>query len=156
MQQTEKVDEIIQKISPGKIAHILHDPEKTAKAVNLVYVADNQPGIIREKHGKTFRYFLEGKEVKNKEVLERIKKLVIPPAWKQVWICALENGHLQATGIDTKRRKQYRYHPAWVALRNHSKYYRMIQFAHALPQIRLSVEKDLARHGLPREKYWLR
>lgn len=152
MQQIEKADEIIQKISPGKIAQILHDPEKTARAVNLVYVTDNQPGIIREKSRKAFRYFSEGKEVKNKEILERIKKLVIPPAWEEVWICALENGHLQATGIDTKKRKQYRYHPAWVALRSHNKYFHMIQFAHTLPQIRLRVEKDLARHGLPREK----
>ncbi len=153
MQEANPVEEIIQKISPKKIAKILNDPEKTAKAVNLVYVSDNgTSGISREKKGKNFRYYLEGKEIKENEVLERIKKLVIPPAWEDVWICALENGHLQVTGVDAKRRKQYRYHPAWVALRNHSKYYRMIQFAHALPQIRLHVEKDLARKGLPREK----
>lgn len=145
-------DKIVQKISPAKMANILHDPLKTVKAVDLVYISDHQLGIIRKRQGKTFRYFLKGKEVNNKKVLKRIKKLVIPPAWEDVWICALENGHLQATGIDSKMRKQYRYHPVWVALRNHSKYYRMIQFAHALPQIRASVEKDLALRGLPREK----
>lgn len=152
MKRTDKEDDLTHAISSGKIARILYDPQKTAKAVNLVYVTDDQPGIIRKKRGKTFRYFLDGKEVKNKEVLERIRKLVIPPAWEDVWICTLGNGHLQATGIDTEKRKQYRYHPAWVALRNHTKYYRMVQFAHALPHIRANVEKDLARHGLPREK----
>ena len=146
MQQYENMDEIIQKITPRKIAKIFHDPLKMAKAVNLVYISDNQQGIIRQKQKKTFRYFFDGKEVKSKEVLERIKKLVIPPAWEKVWICALENGHLQATGIDSKNRKQYRYHPMWIALSKHSKYYRMIQFAQALPQIRYSIEKDLARH----------
>ena len=152
MQQLENTDEIIQKITPRKIVKILHDPLKMAKAVNLVYISNSQQGITRKKRGKTFRYFFEGKEVKSKEVLERIKKLVIPPAWEEVWICALANGHLQATGIDSKNRKQYRYHPAWIALSKHSKYYRMIQFAQALPQIRSSIEKDLARHGFPREK----
>lgn len=95
-----------------RLARIFHDPEKTAREANLVYVTDDLPGIIRKKRGKTFRYFCDGKEVKNKEVLERISKLVIPPAWENVWICVLENGHLQATGIDADKRKQYRYHPA--------------------------------------------
>lgn len=153
MQQTDPVEDIIQKMSPKKIARIINDPVKTAKAVHLVYVTDTRTqGISRKRRGKKFRYFLEDTEVKDKEVLERIRKLVIPPAWEDVWICALENGHLQVTGIDAKKRKQYRYHPAWVALRNHSKYYRMIQFANALPQIRLQVEKDLAKKGLPQEK----
>ncbi|MFV0328669.1 MAG: DNA topoisomerase IB [Dysgonomonas sp.] len=152
MQQPERADKIIQKISSARIADILHDPQKTAKAFALVYISDNQQGIVRKKQGKTFRYFLKGKEVKDKEVLERIKKLVIPPAWEGVWICELANGHLQATGFDSKNRKQYRYHPIWVSLRKRSKYYRMIQFAHALPQIRLNVERDLALRGLPQEK----
>ena len=152
MKHTDKEDDLIPAVSSRKIARILHDPEKTAKAVNLVYVSGDRPGITRKKKGKKFRYFYDGKEVKDGEVLERISKLVLPPAWDNVWICALENGHLQATGIDVDKRKQYRYHPAWVALRNHTKYYRMIQFAHALPRIRANVDKDLARHGLPREK----
>lgn len=122
MKETIEIDDIIQSLSPKKMANILHDPAKTAKVVNLVYVTDSDtPGIIRKKRGTKFQYFLEDKQVKNKEVLDRIKKLVIPPAWEDVWICALDNGHLQVTGFDTKNRKQYRYHPAWVALRNHSK-----------------------------------
>lgn len=153
MSETEQIEEIIQHITPKKFAKILNDPEKTAKTVNLVYVNDHDSaGITRKKHGDNFNYYFEGKMVKDKAVIERIKKLVIPPAWEDVWICALENGHLQATGFDVRKRKQYRYHPSWNALRNHSKYYRMIQFAHALPEIRLHVEKDLARHGMPQRK----
>lgn len=153
MQEQPEIEELLNNLSPKKIAKILHDPVNTAKAVNLVYVTDAEtPGIIRKKRGAKFQYFLEDKEIKNKEVLDRIKKLVIPPAWEDVWICSLDNGHLQVTGMDAKKRKQYRYHPAWVALRNHSKYYRMIRFAYALPEIRLHLEKDLAKQGLPREK----
>lgn len=146
-------DTSIQEISPKKMANILNDPLKTAKAARLVYVTDkDMPGINREKRGKGFRYLHDGCPVKDKQVLERISKLVIPPAWKDVWICPLENGHLQATGIDVKGRKQYIYHPAWVALRDQHKYHRMIQFANALPSIRLQIEKDLSLRGLPREK----
>ncbi|MDO5523405.1 MAG: DNA topoisomerase IB [Bacteroidia bacterium] len=153
MNKATEIEEILHNLSPKKITNILQDPQKTAKVVNLVYVTDTgSPGIMRKKNGKSFRYLLNGKEVKSKKVLQRIQKLVIPPAWEDVWICALENGHLQVTGFDVKKRKQYRYHPAWVALRNHSKYYRMVQFAHALPAIRLRIEKDLARKGLPQEK----
>lgn len=126
--------------------------EKIAKAVQLVYVSDNQPGIRRVKKGKSFRFYLEGIEVRDKATLDRIKKLVIPPAWKEVWVCLREDGHLQATGHDIMGRKQYRYHPSWVALRDQTKYYRMARFARALPRIREQVEKDLARRGFPREK----
>ena len=139
-------------ITPKKIAKILNDPKKTAKAVNLVYVNDSDKGILRKKWGKGFRYTFEEKKLTDKAQLERIKKLVIPPAWKNVWICTLENGHLQVTGWDEKERKQYIYHPAWIALRNQTKFYRMIQFAHALPDIRLNLEKDLALHGLKQRK----
>ena len=112
-------------ITPKKIAKILNDPKKTAKAVNLVYVNDSDKGILRKKWGKGFRYTFEEKKLTDKAQLERIKKLVIPPAWKNVWICTLENGHLQVTGWDEKERKQYIYHPAWIALRNQTKFYRM-------------------------------
>ncbi len=152
MSRAKTGEDVPIRISSKKMDHILRDPEKTARAVNLVHVSDDQPGIVREKRGKTFRYFLEEKEVKDKEVLARIKQLVIPPAWEEIWICTRENGHLQATGIDARRRKQYLYHPSWVALRNQTKYYRLVRFAHALTKIRLNVEKDLARHGLPKEK----
>ncbi len=77
---------------------------------------------------------------------------MIPPAWENVWICALENGHLQATGFDVKKRKQYRYHPLWSALRNHTKFYRMLQFGYALPNMRLHIEQDLALRNFEKRK----
>ncbi|MCA1758952.1 MAG: hypothetical protein LC658_04200, partial [Bacteroidales bacterium] len=135
-----------------KIKSIIGNPEKSAQAVNLIYVNDSEKGIARIKKGKYFTYIEQETKVKDKVVLNRIKSLVIPPAWKNVWICNFENGHLQATGIDIKNRKQYKYHALWNALRNHTKYYRMIQFGNVLPSIRLQVEKDLAKSGLPVEK----
>lgn len=131
---------------------ILHDAEKSAKAVNLVYVHDNEPGITRVRKGKDFTYMLNGKKVSDEALLQRIKKLVIPPAWENVWICTQENGHLQATGTDLKNRKQYRYHPLWNSLRNHTKYYRLHEFGKAIPLIREQVEAHLSLPGLPVEK----
>ena len=125
-----------QTLSKKKIKAISRDPQKTAAAIDLVYVHDTEPGIQRIKNGKDFTYKLKGKKLNNKAVLERIKSLVIPPAWENVWICALDNGHLQATGIDIKKRKQYKYHPHWNSLRNHTKYYRLLEFGNALPAIR--------------------
>src|SRR5690606_23906226 len=87
-----------------------------------------------------------------RSTLERIKKLAIPPAWEEVWICSIDNGHLQATGFDVKKRKQYRYHPLWNSLRNHTKFYRLHEFGKAIPLIREKVEKDLSLKGLPVEK----
>ena len=78
--------------------------------------------------------------------------MAIPPAWEDVWICNLQNGHLQATGVDAKKRKQYRYHPVWNALRNHTKFYRMLQFGAVLPEIRLNLEKDLSHRKLDQRK----
>ena len=95
---------------------------------------------------------MKGKEVKDEEELLRIKRLVLPPAWENVWICPLSNGHLQATGIDTKGRKQYKYHSLWNALRNHTKFYRLYQFGLALPEMRVKMEKDLSLPGLPLRK----
>lgn len=135
-----------------KIEKIIADPEQTAKAVNLVYVHDTAPGITRQKEGTGFSYFFNEKKLTDEISINRIKSLVIPPAWENVWICALENGHLQATGTDVKLRKQYRYHPAWNALRNHTKFYRLLSFGHALPAIRLQLEKDLAARELNRTK----
>ena len=119
---TAKTDILPLKISPKKIAKIINDPEKTAKAVNLLYVTDSDVGITRKKWGRGYRYTLEDKKVVDTTQLERIKKLVIPPAWKYVWICSIENGHLQVTGMDDKDRKQYIYHPIWIALRNQTKF----------------------------------
>ncbi len=109
-------------------------------------------GIFREKRGKGFRYICEGVKVTDTVTLNRIRRLVIPPAWKEVWICSMVNGHIQATGIDAMGRKQYIYHTEWVNQRDKRKYHRMIQFAYALPKIRLQIEKDLSRKGLPKEK----
>ena len=141
-----------QTLSKRKIRAISKDPEKTAAAIDLVYVHDHEPGIQRIKSEKGFSYKLNGKNLNNKAVLERIKSLVIPPAWENVWICALDNGHLQATGTDTRKRKQYKYHPHWNALRNHTKYYRLLDFGNALPAIRSQLQKDLSLPGMPVEK----
>lgn len=135
-----------------KIKSIIKDPVKTAGAVNLVYVTDAEPGILRVKKGSRFFYSVGLSILKEKTQIERIKSLVIPPAWEDVWICPLENGHLQATGLDTKNRKQYRYHPLWNTLRNHTKFYRLVEFGKTLPAIRLQLEKDLSLPGLPLEK----
>ncbi|WP_207495044.1 DNA topoisomerase IB [Aridibaculum aurantiacum] len=145
-------DELIAQIPKRKIRSLLKDPEKSAEAVNLVYVSDCQPGISRVKKGSSFEYWYEGKQVKDEEDLLRIKRLVIPPAWEKVWICKHENGHLQVTGIDARGRKQYKYHPNWNILRNHTKFYRLYQFGLALPCMRVQMEKDLNLPGLPLEK----
>src|SRR5450432_1889253 len=92
------------KLTRKKIESIVHDAEKTAKAANLVYVSDTEPGITRVKTGDKFCYFFKDKKVDDDEVLLRIKHLVIPPAWQNVWICSLENGHLQVTGFDLMKR----------------------------------------------------
>ena len=139
-------------ISNKKIRTILHDAEKSAKAVNLVYVQDSQPGISRVKKGKNFIYISDNKKIEDEALLERIKKLVIPPAWENVWICKLENGHLQVTGTDVKKRKQYKYHSLWNSLRNQTKFYRLHEFGKAIPSIRQQIDKDLSLPGLPLEK----
>src|SRR5579859_1228613 len=129
------------------------DPTETAKAAGLRYVSDTQPGIRRKRVGKHFSYMgLDGKPVHDPRELERIKKIGIPPAWKDVWICPSPKGHLQATGRDAKGRKQYRYHPRWREVRDETKYDRMIAFGEALPAIRERVARDLSLPGLPYEK----
>ncbi|SDQ67252.1 DNA topoisomerase-1 [Chryseobacterium soldanellicola] len=145
--------EIISHLKPSKIVKIMKDPVASAKAVHLIYTSDAESaGIIRKKKGKKYSYFKDGEKIKDKDEIKRINGLVIPPAWENVWICALDNGHLQATGFDAKKRKQYRYHPLWSALRNHTKFYRMLQFGYALPAIRLQVEKDLALRNFEKRK----
>lgn len=131
----------------------MKDPEQSAKAVQLVYTSDQTAsGITRKRYGKKFHYYQDGRRIRDKAQIQRINKLVIPPAWENVWICALENGHLQATGIDAKNRKQYRYHPIWNALRNHTKFYRMLHFGKTLPKMRLQLEQDLSLRKLERRK----
>lgn len=129
------------------------DPVASARAARLRYVSDRRPGIRREPRADGFAFFdRAGNEVTDEATLARIKSLAIPPAWTDVWICPQPNGHLQATGRDQKRRKQYRYHPRWRVVRDETKYTRMVSFARALPAIRRHVEEDLQRPGLPREK----
>jgi DNA topoisomerase-1 len=129
------------------------DPVKSAKAAGLTYVSDEKPGIRRLKSGKVFKYKdASGKSVTDKVTLGRIKRLAIPPAWTDVWICPVENGHLQATGKDDRGRKQYRYHPRWREVRDETKYNRMVDFARILPKVRAQVTRHLNLKGLPREK----
>lgn len=129
------------------------EPAVSAKAVGLRYVSDELPGIARQKSGKSFRYRdAKGKTVRDKATLQRIRSLVIPPAWTDVWICPYENGHLQATGRDAKGRKQHRYHPLWREVRDATKYDRMIEFGDVLPGLRRKVARDIRKHGLSREK----
>lgn len=145
--------DIVKKLRPSKIVKIMKDPVQSAKAVQLIYTTDqSEDGITRKRYGKKFHYYYNGTRITDKEQISRINKLVIPPAWENVWICAVENGHLQATGTDVKNRKQYRYHPLWNALRNHTKFYRMLQFGYALPKLRLELEKDLAIKSLEKRK----
>jgi DNA topoisomerase-1 len=147
-------DETIElpKITSRKLRSILNDEEKTAMAANLVYVSDNECGIERRSINSDFTYFFKEKEIKDDEELLRIKHLVIPPAWEKVWICAKVNGHLQATGFDTRNRKQYKYHLTWTAIRNNTKFFRMLDFGKALPSIRQKLKKDLNSSELSQEK----
>ena len=139
--------------SPGDIATDLADPPAAARAAGLRYVHDDKPGIRREPAAGGFRYLgAKGEPVEDEATLARIKSLVIPPAWQEVWICPRANGHLQATGRDARGRKQYRYHPKWRATRDEVKYERMLKFGQALPAIRAEVDRALGLPGLPREK----
>jgi DNA topoisomerase-1 len=131
---------------------LLH-PEGSAKAAGLRYVTDATPGIARQRAGTGFRYRnANGAAIRDSAVISRIKALAIPPAWERVWICPLDDGHLQATGRDARGRKQYRYHRRWREVRDETKYGRMLAFASALPRIRRRVRQDLAPAGLPRDK----
>ncbi len=136
-----------------KLQKIAEDATFTAKSVGLRYSVTSTKGYFRSRNEKGFFFTDEkGAVVQDKEVLDRISKLVIPPAWENVWISPYENGHLQATGIDAKGRKQYRYHANWNKIRNQSKFHRLQNFANALPTIRRQVQRDLNRKGLFYEK----
>lgn len=140
------------KLPHRDIVQLNRDYAKVAKVVRLVYVHDSMPGIVRIRKGKGFAYLDAMQKRIGKEHIQRIKKLAIPPAWTRVWICPLENGHIQATGYDVRLRKQYRYHTVWNAARNETKFHRLYEFGKILPAIRLRVERDLARKDLCREK----
>ena len=129
------------------------DPYESAKLAGLRYVTDEMRGITRRRAGRGFCYLdPDGRPVTDRDTLRRIRSLVIPPAWTNVWICPLKHGHLQAIGRDARGRKQYRYHPLYRAVRDATKYSRMAAFAAALPKIRERVEHDLNLPGMPRQK----
>lgn len=127
--------------------------KSAARAANLRYVNDDESGFRRRKCGRGFTYATpDGVRITDRATLDRIRTLAIPPAWTDVWICADERGHLQATGRDARGRKQYRYHPRWREVRDAAKFDHLIDFARALPAIRKRVDEDLGKRGLPRDK----
>ena len=140
------------RISIGKLDAAV-TTAKLATAADLRYVSDSRPGITRRSRGKNFEFYgPDGKKITDTGTLRRIKRLSIPPAWREVWICPQENGHIQAVGRDDRGRKQYRYHERWTQVRDETKYGRMMAFAGALPRIRRRVDADLRKKGMSREK----
>jgi DNA topoisomerase-1 len=132
---------------------MLSENQNSAREAGLRYIQFPAPGISRIRRGGDFVFLMpDGSEVKDEATLRRIRSLVIPPAWEEVWICLHENGHLQATGTDKRGRKQYKYHPQWSAHRSGNKFSRMQSFAAALPRIRSRVEKDLSSRGISQRK----
>jgi DNA topoisomerase I len=131
-----------------------HNPKQAARAAGLRYVSDEQlTGITRRGKPGHFTYRMPGgKPVRDKATLKRIRALVIPPAWTDVWIAPFANAHLAATGRDDRGRKQYRYHPGFAAVRDTDKYAHLADFAAGLPTLRRQLKHDLRRPGLPREK----
>jgi DNA topoisomerase-1 len=128
-------------------------PLEAAEEAGLRYVSENQPGYTRKAKSDDFEYLdTEGKAVRDEQRLLRIKRLAIPPAWTDVWISPSANGHIQATGRDARKRKQYIYHERWREMRDENKYERIVSFGKTLPKIRRSVSKDLSLPGLPRNK----
>ena len=130
------------------------DPERLhARAAGLVYVSDSQPGITRRLVAGGFEYtYADGARITDDEVVERIRKLAVPPAWRDVWICTKPNGHIQATGRDERGRKQYRYHAGWRDVRDRDKFERILDFARMLKRIRARVVQDMAEKTNSRER----
>lgn len=138
--------------SSNAIRKLLYEPERMVEKVNLKYITEDQLSILRKRRGKGFSYLLKGKPITQKEELQRIKKLVIPPAWNNVKISPMPNSHLQVVGMDIKERKQYLYHPEWLRIRNEVKFYKMFSFGKKLPLIRQRVDADLRQKGWPETK----
>lgn len=140
-------------IGGRKVSESVTDLAEVAEEAGLRYVSDEQPGYTRKRKGQSFQYFdTHGKLIRDESRLLRIKRLAIPPAYREVWICPIANGHIQATARDDRGRKQYRYHERWREIRDENKYDRMLGFAAALPKIRRRIEADLKLPGLKREK----
>jgi DNA topoisomerase-1 len=142
--------------APGGAAEIAisaASAEAIASCDDLRFSTDSEPGITRRRAGSGFFYLLpNGRRVTDETTLARIRKLAIPPAYREVWICRDASGHLQATGIDARGRKQYRYHERWRSVRDEHKFERMMAFGRALPRIRRRITRDLKLPGMPREK----
>lgn len=131
---------------------MVHAP-LSGTGLSLRYVSDAEPGFRRRRCKQRFAYIdTDGHRVVEKSVLERIRALAIPPAWESVWICKDSCGHIQATGRDARGRKQYRYHPLWIAYRNNTKFETLVRFGERLPLLRRRLEADLSARGLGREK----
>lgn len=137
----------------AKLNSTVKEARRHARASGLIYVSDADPGIVRSRRGKSFLYTGPNhRRITSARVLDRIRHLAIPPAYEQVWICPHERGHLQATGRDARRRKQYRYHPDWRVTRDNGKFSRMVEFGVRLPALRRRLRQDLALPGLPKNK----
>jgi DNA topoisomerase I len=143
-----KIQTSVSDLSHREMLVLSRDNTEAARQAKLRYVNDSIPGIGRIRKGKGFIYVFKGRRIEDEQELTRIRKLVIPPAWTKVWICPYPNGHIQATGLDLRNRKQYRYHPDWNNLRNETKFHRLLEFGKVLPALRLKVEEDLARRDL--------
>jgi DNA topoisomerase-1 len=139
-------------LSHKQFLTIDRDYQQAAAAVDLVYVKDNVPGICRRMTKNGFAYYYKDKQITDPKIVDRIKKLAIPPAWRDVWICYSYNGHIQATGIDVRGRKQYRYHTLWNKIRSETKFHRLYEFGKALRDIRKQLEKDVSLPGLCERK----
>lgn len=146
------IEEPVLSLTHAELLKADKDYERAANAVNLTYVRDNMPGIVRMKKGKGFTYTFENQTLKDRAILKRIKKLAIPPAWTGVWICPLDNGHIQATGLDIRKRKQYRYHTLWAHVRSETKFHRLYEFGKLLPRLRAQLDEDLQIRELNQEK----
>lgn len=139
--------------TPRKVAIPAASAEAIASCDDLRYSSDTEPGIARRRAGSGFFYVMpHGRRVTDEATLARTRKLAIPPAYRDVWICRDGRGHLQATGIDARGRKQYRYHQSWRTVRDAHKFERMMQFGRALPRIHRRIARDLKLPGMPREK----
>jgi DNA topoisomerase-1 len=129
------------------------DPARAARKAGLRYVSDVAPGITRRRAGRGFSYRdASGRPVREATMLDRIRAIAVPPAWEEVWICAIDNGHIQATGRDARGRKQYRYHEEWQRVRSEHKFDRLVEFGLVLPQVRARVDADLSLPGAQRDK----
>ncbi|MCE3294621.1 MAG: topoisomerase [Crocinitomicaceae bacterium] len=131
----------------------MSDTDLVLEETGLIYLSDSVPGISRQwKRNKFVFLDSRGQEIRDEKTLLRIRKLVIPPAWTNVWIAPKKNAHLQATGIDQAGRKQYRYHEDWCRTRNETKYFRLLEFGGKLPEFRRNIAKDLRRKNLDERK----